>query len=177
MRTLTYTILFAFLKKFLSCKHDLRVVFSHKNGFRLSICSPKILSSILFIGEGSVFPASSEDLHLTQPVLGRMKEKPFNSMLNLWNFKTKMQNTSKLPHFQNTLKYQNTSKFRTFFPKFPNFGAKDSWIFCGFEAFSAHFSERLWKTLKYAAFAVKIGVDSADILAFWAWNGFWYFDY
>ena len=29
--------------------------------------------------------------------------------------------------------------------------------------------------LKNAAFAVKIGVDTADILAFWAWNEFWYF--
>ena len=29
---------------------------------------------------------------------------------------------------------------------------------------------------KNAAFAVKIGVDTADILAFWAWNEFWYFD-
>ena len=29
--------------------------------------------------------------------------------------------------------------------------------------------------LENAAFAVKIGVDTADILAFWAWNEFWYF--
>ena len=33
--------------------------------------------------------------------------------------------------------------------------------------------------LKNAAFPVKIGVDTADILAFWAWNevGLLYFDY
>ena len=34
----------------------------------------------------------------------------FNWVLSLQNFKTKMQNTSKIPNFQNALKYHNTSK-------------------------------------------------------------------
>ena len=42
-----------------------------------------------------------------------------NWMLNLQNFKTKMQNTSKIPNFQNALKYQNTSKHFTFVQIFP----------------------------------------------------------
>ena len=97
-------------------------------------------------------------------------------MLNLSNFKTKMQNTLKIPKFQNTLKIPKYVKIFNFFPNFPNFGAKFSHVFWGFQSFCTDFSERAWKMLKNAAFAVKIGVDTADILAFWAWNEFWYFD-
>ena len=55
----------------------------------------------------------------------------------------------------------------TFPPNFPNFGAKDFYVFWGFQPFSTDFSERERKMLlKNAAFAVKIGVDTADILGF-----------
>ena len=53
-----------------------------------------------------------------------------------------------------------------FFPKFPNFGAKVFYVFWVFQAFYTDFFERARKMLKNAAFAVKIGVDTADILAF-----------
>ena len=86
-----------------------------------------------------------------------------------------MQNTLKIPKFQNTLKIPKYAKIFNFFPNFPNFGAKFSHVFWGVKSFSTDFSERAWKMLKNAAFAVKIGVDTADILAFWAWNEFWYF--
>ena len=87
-----------------------------------------------------------------------------------------MQNTSKIPNFQHTLKIPKYIENLHFFPKFPNFGAKFSHVFWGFQSFCTDFSERAWKMLKNAAFPVKIGVDTADILAFWAWNEFWNFD-
>merc|ERR1711924_479359 len=87
-------------------------------------------------------------------------------MLNLSNFKTKMQNTLKIPKFQNTLKIPKYVKIFNFFPNFPNFGAKFSHVFWGFQSFCTDFSERARKMRKNAAFPVKIGVDKADILAF-----------
>ena len=80
-----------------------------------------------------------------------------------------MQNTPKILKFQNTLKISKILKLikmLRFFQKFPNFGAKVSRDFWGFEAFSAYFSDGAWKMLKNAALVVKIGVDTADILAF-----------
>ena len=63
-----------------------------------------------------------------------------------------------------------------FFAEFPEFGAKVFCDFLDFEGFSAGFSGRAWKMLKNDTLIVKIGVDTADILAFWAWNEFLYFD-
>jgi len=56
-------------------------------------------------------------------------------VLNLQNFKTKVQNTSKIPNFQNALKYQNTSKYiKTFhfFPIFLEFWCEGFLRFLGF---------------------------------------------
>ena len=52
------------------------------------------------------------------------------------------------------------------FPDFQNFGAKVFYVVWGFQSFSTDFSERARKMRKNAAFAVKIGVDTADVLAF-----------
>ena len=82
------------------------------------------------------------------------------------HFKTKMQNTCKIPKYQNTLKIPKYIEILHFFPKFPNFGAKVSHVFKGFQPFSTDFSVRARKMRKNAAFAVKIGVDTADICYF-----------
>ena len=68
-------------------------------------------------------------------------------------------------HFDSP-KIPKSIKIFNIFQKFPNFGAK---VFCDFQNFercSAKFSDRAWKMLKNAALDVKIGVDTADILAF-----------
>ena len=72
--------------------------------------------------------------------------------------------------------FQKISKFLCEEKKEKRKRKKGFHMFSGvFWALSTDFSESAWKLLKDAAFAVKIGVDTADILAFWAWNGFWYF--
>ena len=67
------------------------------------------------------------------------------------NFKTKMQNTSEIPNFQNALKYQNTSKCFTFFQIFRILVRRFFYVFWGFQAinqsikfqaFSTDFSEK-----------------------------------
>ena len=44
--------------------------------------------------------------------------------------------------FQNTLKIPKYAKIFNFFPNFPNFGAKFSHVFWGFQSFCTDFSER-----------------------------------
>ena len=81
------------------------------------------------------------EVHLRNSVWGPYKLS-ISWMLNLSNFKTKMQNTLKIPKFQNTLKIPKYVKFFNFFPNFPNFGAKFSHVFWGFQSFCTDFSER-----------------------------------
>ena len=111
------------------------------------------------------------DRFSAQPWCGS-QETPRQSATWLQNFeifKMKVQNTPKILKYQNTHKIvKNTKIHQNFahFAQFPNFGAKVSRDFWGFEAFSPYFSSRSWKMLKNAALVVEIGVDTADILAF-----------
>ena len=76
-------------------------------------------------------------------------------MVNLQIFKTKLQNSSKIPNFQNALKTSKYIKNFHVFPNFPNFGAQVFYVFWSLQPFSTDFSERARKMLKNAAFAVK----------------------
>ena len=68
-----------------------------------------------------------------------------NWMRNLRNFKRKMQNTCKIPKYQNTPKMSKYIKNLQHFSKFSKFGAKVFCGFCKFCSFSVIFSDRSWK--------------------------------
>ena len=115
--------------------------------------------------------AEGSNLHETREIQGLPESKSRlifsknSHSLEISKRKYKILLSSKIPNFQNALKYQNTSKMFTLFQIF-RILVRRFYVFWSFQAFSTDFSERARKMLKNAAFPVKIGVDTADILAF-----------